>query len=151
MAHLSSMEPIMRYTSCAGTECFAIRRHRLVKPLSCCQGCTAQTQRPMLHLHACCSDCISVLTCLQGNGYSSLGARPSASAGLPSQPQHPQPPSAPQPQPSAFQQQANGHAFHAPQVGSAFSSGHSSGDLAQIPSPSPSQVRLILQPLLHLL
>lgn len=75
----------------------------------------------------------------EGNGYSSHGARSSASAGLPSQPQHTQPPSAPQPQPSAFQQQANGHAIHAPQVGSAFSSGHSSGDLAQIPSPSPSQ------------
>ncbi|DBB02943.1 TPA: hypothetical protein ACH3X1_013541 [Trebouxia sp. C0004] len=75
----------------------------------------------------------------EGNGYSGLVARSSASAGLPSQPQHTQPPSAPQPQPSAFQQQANGHAFHAPQVGSAFSSGHSSGDLAQIPSPSPSQ------------
>ena len=73
---------------------------------------------------------------LQANGYSSLGDPSSGQAQQMQAPQelHPQAP--------AFQQ-ANGH-VHAPQanpdLGSGFSSGHSSGDLAQIPSPPPSQV-----------
>ena len=75
---------------------------------------------------------------LQANGYSSLGARSPPSG----HPQHAQAPQEPQPPASAFQQ-ANGH-MHAVQAptdhGSGFSSGHSSGDLAQIPSPPPSQV-----------
>lgn len=73
---------------------------------------------------------------LQGNGYSNLGAPSSG------QPQHSHAPQEPHPQASPFQH-ANGH-LHAPpanpDLGSGFSSGHSSGDLAQIPSPPPSQV-----------
>lgn len=73
---------------------------------------------------------------LQAHGYSSLGGSSSG------QPQQMQAPQEPNPQASAFQQ-ANGHlhAHHTnTELGSGFSSGHSSGDLAQIPSPPPSQV-----------
>lgn len=73
---------------------------------------------------------------LQAHGYNSLGGSSSG------QPQQMQAPQEPHPQASAFQQ-ANGHlhAHHTnTDLGSGFSSGHSSGDLAQIPSPPPSQV-----------
>lgn len=72
---------------------------------------------------------------LQGNGYSSHGAPSSIG-------HHSRLPQEPHAQASSFQH-ANGH-LPAPQanpdLGSGFSSGHSSGDLAQIPSPPPSQV-----------
>lgn len=72
---------------------------------------------------------------LQGNGYSSHEGPSSIG-------HHSQAPQEPHAQASSFQH-ANGH-LHAPpanpDLGSGFSSGHSSGDLAQIPSPPPSQV-----------
>lgn len=73
---------------------------------------------------------------LQAHGFSSLGGSSSG------QPQQMQAPQEPHPQVSAFQQ-ANGHlhTHHTnTDLGSGFSSGHSSGDLAQIPSPPPSLV-----------
>ncbi|KAL3159592.1 hypothetical protein ABBQ38_010004 [Trebouxia sp. C0009 RCD-2024] len=70
----------------------------------------------------------------EGNGYSSHEGPSSIG-------HHSQAPQEPHAQASSFQH-ANGH-LHAPpanpDLGSGFSSGHSSGDLAQIPSPPPSQ------------
>ena len=96
MAHLSSMEPIMRYTSRAGTECFAFREHRQHSSLSHvakaaqhrCSGTCYTCLHAALNVSQSTHVCRAMATAALGQGRLLLLVPP-ASLNIPSPLRHP--------------------------------------------------------------